>query len=733
LVKGLPSFLPRGNTLDDEVWKQRHRLLQAVLAIHLPGLLIFGMVNHKGFFNVTHYLAAPLLCLILGMATRRRRLASFLITAGLVYCSAALVALSGGKIEAHFHFFILIGFIALYQDWVPFVWNIVFTVLSHGLGSAVRTDLIFDHHAAQAAPWTWSFIHGIAVLFACVGVVLFWKNTEREQEKALALAHQLGAADKERSTSSLLVNLARRNQSLQYRQLELINRLEEAEQDPDALAELFRLDHLATRIRRNSESLLVLAGEEPTRTWTQPVLLVDVIQASIAEIEDMERVEFVVNEQVAVIGRAVADLTHLLAEVIENAVSFSPPEVNVSVRSRPHLSAPGAWVVTVEDWGVGMRLEDLAGANELLQAPSQVDLATTRQLGLHVVARLAQRYKIHVSLSPTAGGGVTAAVVLPPSIFAERQQAPALAGRTRHALQAAGGQELAALGGTSTVVRQTPKRLASRPSSGGPGAGPAWWEAPSRQGGGVPAIELLGDQHSGQVEQLDQEPERTWSEPAEPRPEGGAAPFEHDAGHQLDTGEGDAGEARAGTGYAPDPADVRGRPRRARVFDLAEQFGWTGGTGAPNARNGHPEPPPRPADPDADHHSPDTHGHEGPGGHLVQDHYQLPASGHGQGDGAGDHDGGPGAPGRGGPGDEDGGTELTGGLERRVPQAHLSPHLRRAGGAQPAAPGGAAAVPDPSRAREALSRFQSNRQAAWAAVEEARSTEPGPNETEYGR
>ncbi len=284
------------------------------------------------------------------------------ITAGLTYCSAVLVSFSGGSIEAHFHFFIMIGFIALYQDWVPFLWNVVFTVLSHGVGSALRTDLIFTHPAGQTSPWVWSAIHGIAVLAACCGVVIFWETTEREQRKTLDLTRQLADAEitRRRFTSDLLVNLARRNQSLLYRQLGLINQLEDQEEDPDALADLFQLDHLATRIRRNAESLLVLSGEEPPRTWGRPVPLVDVVRAAIAETEDLDRVVFAVDERLAVFGNAVADLTHLVAELVENAVHFSPPEASVIIRTRPYLQSPGAHVLTVEDWGVGMRAEDMS-------------------------------------------------------------------------------------------------------------------------------------------------------------------------------------------------------------------------------------------------------------------------------------------------------------------------------------------------------------------------------------
>jgi signal transduction histidine kinase len=407
--------------LDDESWGRRHRFLQWFVVVHLPLLIAFGLVRGWAPVEISHFVLPPALLLLLSRHTRSRRGASFFLTASLVYCSVALVAFSGGAIEAHFHFFIIIGFIALYQDWVPFLWNVAFTVLSHGLGSGLRTDLIFNHHAAQSAPWQWSAIHGAAVLVACAGVIVFWKHTELEQLKALRLTRELSDAkiERERFTSNLLVNLARRNQSLLYRQLELINRLEDAERDADALAELFQLDHLATRIRRNGESLLVLSGEDPARTWAGPVLLVDVVRAAIAEIEDMERVEFVVDERLAIAGHAVADLTHLVAELVENAASFSPPDVQVSVRCRPYLNDPGAWVLVVEDWGVGMRESDLDEANRLLRSETEVDLSTSARLGLHVVARLARRYGIEVSLGPTPGSGLTAAVVLPAGLFTD--------------------------------------------------------------------------------------------------------------------------------------------------------------------------------------------------------------------------------------------------------------------------------------------------------------------------
>jgi hypothetical protein len=160
----------------------------------------------------------------------------------------------------------------------------------------------------------------------------------------------------------------------------------------------------------------------------------DVVRAAIAETEDLNRLIFTVDERLAVLGRTVTDLTHLLAELIENAVRFSPPEASVTVRTRPYLQAPGAHVLTVEDWGVGMGSADLAAANDLLAHPREVDLSISKQLGLHVVARLGQRHGIQVSLMPTPGCGITAAVVLPAELFAEPSPKPTAAPTSYHAM-----------------------------------------------------------------------------------------------------------------------------------------------------------------------------------------------------------------------------------------------------------------------------------------------------------
>src|SRR5918998_5636954 len=220
------DLLPHGYHLAEADWQRRHRLLLYVLIGHEFGLALFGLVLRAPPVVVLLAVAVPAACLLHGwLLGQHRRVASLIVTGGLVYSSAALVVLTDGTIEAHFHFFIIIGFIALYQDWVPFLFNVLFTVASHGIGSVWQQTLIFNHAPAQANPWLWSLIHGVAVLLACVGMALFWRITEDSQREKDALQQQLAQSEiyRRQFAADLLVNLARRNQSMLYRQLEIIN------------------------------------------------------------------------------------------------------------------------------------------------------------------------------------------------------------------------------------------------------------------------------------------------------------------------------------------------------------------------------------------------------------------------------------------------------------------------------------------------------------------------------
>ena len=217
----------------------------------------------------------------------------------------------------------------------------------------------------------------------------------------------------------IFVKLARRNQSLVERQIELLDELEAAEKDPDVLENLFKLDHLATRVRRNAESLLVLAGSEPTRRWSQPVPLDELLQGAMSEIEDYRRIQVAsgsAGNTVEIVGAASLDIAHLFAELLDNAVRFSPSDtmVEVLVRRRGEDC-----LVYVSDTGMGMTDEQLDEANELLEDPPEPGLDLSRTLGLYVAARLAERHNIAVRLARSAYDGVVASVTLPPSLVVD--------------------------------------------------------------------------------------------------------------------------------------------------------------------------------------------------------------------------------------------------------------------------------------------------------------------------
>ncbi|GAU65626.1 chemotaxis histidine kinase CheA [Streptomyces sp. NBRC 110611] len=213
------------------------------------------------------------------------------------------------------------------------------------------------------------------------------------------------------NVNAMFTNLSRRSQGLIQRQLSLISELESREADPDQLSSLFKLDHLATRMRRNGENLLVLAGEEPGRRWTRPVPLVDVLRAAASEVEQYERIELNAVPQTEVAGRVVNDLVHLLAELLENATSFSSPQTKVKVTG--HALPDGRVLVEIHDTGIGLSPEDLAAINERLASPPTVDVSVSRRMGLFVVGRLSLRHGIRIQLRPSDSGGTTALVMLP--------------------------------------------------------------------------------------------------------------------------------------------------------------------------------------------------------------------------------------------------------------------------------------------------------------------------------
>ncbi|GAA0396629.1 hypothetical protein GCM10009530_55240 [Microbispora corallina] len=234
------------------------------------------------------------------------------------------------------------------------------------------------------------------------------------QETAIRTAVE--EAQLRQSIRDILLSLARRTQSLVHRQLTLLDVMERREADPAELKDLFRIDHLATRMRRNAENLIVLSGASPARAWRRSVPMVDVVRGALAEVEDYTRVTVLPMGQVGLTGRAVGDVIHLLAELIENAVSFSPPYTTVQVGGQ---SVASGYAIEIEDRGLGMTPEDLDATNERIANPPEFNLSSTARLGLYVVSRLAERHGIRVSLKASAYGGTTAVVLLPRDLVIE--------------------------------------------------------------------------------------------------------------------------------------------------------------------------------------------------------------------------------------------------------------------------------------------------------------------------
>jgi signal transduction histidine kinase len=234
------------------------------------------------------------------------------------------------------------------------------------------------------------------------------------QETAVRVAVE--QAELRRSIRDVFLSLARRSQALLHRQLGLLDSMERRTTDTEELSELFRVDHLATRMRRNAENLIVLSGATAGRAWRKPVPMVDVLRGALAEVEDYTRVTVLPVGPATLVGRAVGDVIHLLAELIENAVSFSPPPTVVRVGG----SVVGnGFAIEIEDRGLGMGEEERAVANEQLRHPPEFKLSSTARLGLYVVSKLAERHGIRIRLTESPYGGTTAIVLLPATLIAD--------------------------------------------------------------------------------------------------------------------------------------------------------------------------------------------------------------------------------------------------------------------------------------------------------------------------
>ncbi len=238
--------------------------------------------------------------------------------------------------------------------------------------------------------------------------------------QAAAVTAAVDQAKLRKGVNQVFLNISMRNQSLLHRQLGMLDSMERRTSEPGALADLFRLDHLTTRMRRHAEGLIILSGSVPGRGWRDPVPVVDVLRAAVAEVEDYVRVDVTSESDDLVAGGAVNDVIHLLAELVENATVFSPPNTRIEVRAD---RVGTGLVAEIEDRGLGLSAEELADINRRLASSTEFDLAHSDQLGLFVVSQLAARHDIEVSLRRSVFGGTTAIVLLPFGVVVRKEEA----------------------------------------------------------------------------------------------------------------------------------------------------------------------------------------------------------------------------------------------------------------------------------------------------------------------
>ncbi|MET7620911.1 nitrate- and nitrite sensing domain-containing protein [Streptomyces sp. NPDC005408] len=270
-------------------------------------------------------------------------------------------------------------------------------------------------------------------------------------------------ADMRRGVSDVFVNLARRNQVLLHRQLTLLDTMERRTEDTEELADLFRLDHLTTRMRRHAEGLVILSGAAPSRQWRKPIQLMDVVRAAVAEVEDYERIEVRRLPRIGVGGPAVADLTHLIAELLENATVFSPPHTGVQVHGE---RVANGFTLEIHDRGLGMAPEVLLDANLRLAETPEFELSDTDRLGLFVVSRLAQRQNVRVSLQPSPYGGTTAVVFIPGALLTEAPETQGTGFRLDRKSESAAGRR--GSDGKLSALAKVPTGLGGSPLLDGP-------------------------------------------------------------------------------------------------------------------------------------------------------------------------------------------------------------------------------------------------------------------------
>ncbi|MFI1718372.1 nitrate- and nitrite sensing domain-containing protein [Streptomyces litmocidini] len=489
-------------------------------------------------------------------------------------------------------------------------------------------------------------------------------------------------AELRRGVSEVFVNLARRNQVLLHRQLTLLDTMERRTEDTDELADLFRLDHLTTRMRRHAEGLVILSGAAPSRQWRKPVQLMDVVRAAVAEVEDYERIEVRRLPRLGVGGPAVADLTHLIAELLENATVYSPPHTAVQVLGE---RVANGFTLEIHDRGLGMNPDALLDANLRLAETPEFELSDTDRLGLFVVSRLAQRQNVRVSLQTSPYGGTTAVVFIPAALLTDAPETQGAGFRLdRKALDERGRpgrtDDASADGGALPIRRPALTKVPDVTEAPGPLDGPVELEAPL----GTEDFDVLLDRSA---DLLDSDSERGGLFRPRDRRRTGRAPAgeQHEQAPDRTTGRGEQDAPADGTRLVPARLPRRRTP--TLVVDHGRRLDEPDGAHA-QADRAHPQPGRAHAQADRAQPQPDR-------AHPQEHRADFPQDDR-RGARPGDRPGLPHGDGRGvlpGPGagpvlvpvPPEGpvppeSPEQFGGLPRRVRQASLAPQLREAEG-----------------------------------------------------
>jgi signal transduction histidine kinase len=408
--------LPVGGLLDDATWRRRHRLLLLVLAAHLPALLVVALATGHALRNVVGELAVLAALAAAGAVARGRLVRAVAVTLGLVASSAVLVHLSGGLIEAHFHYFIALGLIALYQDWRPYVLAVVFVVVGHGYLGATEPASMFNHPAALARPWLWAGVHGAAVLAACAAHVGFWRLHEREQRQSrayyrelyegeCALARELRQAERVRSELIAVVSHEFRTpltSILGFAQT-LTARYDALDRET-ALACTDAIARQAQRLDRIVRNLLAGSGDVPV----EATAAADLAAAAGSAVDAVAAVEPDLAADIRVdvptglgVGMSADAAVEVCTNLLDNAVKFAEAGTPVTLRAARREEDVVFDVVNV---GPPIRPAD---RDRIFEAFVQVDSSDTRRyggvgLGLHVVRRLVEAHhgSVQVASAP---------------------------------------------------------------------------------------------------------------------------------------------------------------------------------------------------------------------------------------------------------------------------------------------------------------------------------------------